>query len=61
MSDPAGRTGKNLKRDGGKPSLTCAVCNRQYRAIQTPGIPSHFSICPDCRLTDADPAPGEKI
>jgi len=51
----AAESGKNSKRETEKPSLSCAICNRRYRPIQTPGMHTIYSICPDCRLTIAIP------
>jgi len=59
MSAAGSRSGKS-KRDGEKPSLACAICNRRYQALQTPGMQTIYSICPDCRITSAIPAPRDE-
>jgi hypothetical protein len=53
MSGTGSRQGKGPRRENEKPSLRCAVCNRRYQPIHTPGMHTIYSICPDCRLTES--------
>jgi hypothetical protein len=54
MNASEARRAKDTKRANDKPALSCAICKRRYRRIETPGMLTIYSICPDCRL-DAEP------
>lgn len=55
MRERQGKNGKITKRLTEKPALTCAICGRRYQAIQTPGMHTIYSICPDCKMDGTQP------
>jgi len=59
MSATGSRPDKNSNRESEKPSLLCAICDRRYQPLLTPGMHTIYSICPDCRLDVATPARNE--
>lgn len=50
MNATESRPARNTKRGSAPPSFTCAICDRRYQPIRTPGMRTIYSICPDCRL-----------